>query len=613
MDDQTIILKLKQEGDAEIKRLSTAAAELHGELESLESSYASGQVKAATYRAEKQRLSSELAKTQRGLDQAKVAVQGYNQSIDASTAKIGNYVVVLDQAATRGAAFARQFGRGGNAGLALLEFSRLTEDAQYGVAGVLNNIPTLVMLLGGGGGVAGAISLVAVGANLLYKNWDRVETLWKGDTIETQTQRMERLAASTHKTADETKELTKWQAQQANLQKLLALPSDEQKKEGGAASTSLGKVGGSHAYEVTLKAAQEADERRTGIPTKNLPEEFQERQRIAASELLTEAMKGNERALTTLRDVLEKSTLRNDPFALSLGTNALKFPSAPGKDTAAETAFRDAEKQRVDREEADMLTKLGELYESETDVAEARRVVAEKEKQKAEAERAAKDAQAEQDQKGERGAKAYAPVFADALANRMARGAASGEDDKTLDESLSKQVEAKLNREGKVPQKQRAAMARQIVAQTRMQFEDFTNQGNAEALAANYANQVNPNAKLTHSQIFGRQPLSASGARRRRAIRGAGRLSAQSGGVAGPDGESISVREKSKFVAPEDMFKVKPGMFKGLDNEVPKTFDELEKNQDKSVGLLGEIKDGIKSIAESNQEMALKSNVAILG
>ncbi|MGE9267633.1 MAG: hypothetical protein ACQKBY_06015 [Verrucomicrobiales bacterium] len=58
----------------------------------------------------------------------------------------------------------RQTERGGrNAGLAVLEFSRAVEDAQYGIRGVLNNIPQLVMLLGAGGGLAGAISLVAVG------------------------------------------------------------------------------------------------------------------------------------------------------------------------------------------------------------------------------------------------------------------------------------------------------------------------------------------------------------------------------------------------------------------------------------------------------------------
>lgn len=60
-------------------------------------------------------------------------------------------------------------GRGGNGGLAVLEFSRAFEDAQYGISGVLNNIPNLVMMLGAGGGLAGVISLAAVAGASLWK------------------------------------------------------------------------------------------------------------------------------------------------------------------------------------------------------------------------------------------------------------------------------------------------------------------------------------------------------------------------------------------------------------------------------------------------------------
>ncbi len=52
--------------------------------------------------------------------------------------------------------------------LAMLSFSQAVEDAQYGVRGILNNIPSLVMQLGGGAGLAGVISLSAVGLSTLY-------------------------------------------------------------------------------------------------------------------------------------------------------------------------------------------------------------------------------------------------------------------------------------------------------------------------------------------------------------------------------------------------------------------------------------------------------------
>ena len=49
-----------------------------------------------------------------------------------------------------------------NSAAALLMFSQGFEDAQYGIRGVLNNIPGLIIALGGTAGLAGAISIAAV-------------------------------------------------------------------------------------------------------------------------------------------------------------------------------------------------------------------------------------------------------------------------------------------------------------------------------------------------------------------------------------------------------------------------------------------------------------------
>lgn len=57
-------------------------------------------------------------------------------------------------------------------GRATLEASRAFEDMQYGVAGVLNNIPGLIQSLGGGAGLAGVVSLLAVGITQLVKHLD---------------------------------------------------------------------------------------------------------------------------------------------------------------------------------------------------------------------------------------------------------------------------------------------------------------------------------------------------------------------------------------------------------------------------------------------------------
>ena len=58
-----------------------------------------------------------------------------------------------------------------NYGLAALEASRAFEDMQYGIRGVLNNIPSLVMMLGGSAGLTAVISIAAVTATQL---WERL-------------------------------------------------------------------------------------------------------------------------------------------------------------------------------------------------------------------------------------------------------------------------------------------------------------------------------------------------------------------------------------------------------------------------------------------------------
>lgn len=60
-------------------------------------------------------------------------------------------------------------GGASNAGMAMLMFSQGLEDAQYGIKGVLNNIPPLVMAMGGSAGLAGAVSIAAVSLTALSK------------------------------------------------------------------------------------------------------------------------------------------------------------------------------------------------------------------------------------------------------------------------------------------------------------------------------------------------------------------------------------------------------------------------------------------------------------
>lgn len=59
-------------------------------------------------------------------------------------------------------------GKTRNAGMAMLQLGQFADDAQYGIRGVVNNVPGLVASLGGGAGVAGAIGIIAVAGSQLY-------------------------------------------------------------------------------------------------------------------------------------------------------------------------------------------------------------------------------------------------------------------------------------------------------------------------------------------------------------------------------------------------------------------------------------------------------------
>ena len=85
-------------------------------------------------------------------------------------------------------------GGASNAGMAMLMFSQGLEDAQYGIKGVLNNIPPLVMAMGGSAGLAGAVSIAAVSLTALSKafaklNQDQVLAEGNAKRLTTYTER----------------------------------------------------------------------------------------------------------------------------------------------------------------------------------------------------------------------------------------------------------------------------------------------------------------------------------------------------------------------------------------------------------------------------------------
>lgn len=96
---------------------------------------------------------------------------------------------------------------GRNSAMGLLMLGQAVDDLQYGFRAIVNNIPGVVMGLGGSAGIAGAVAIAGVGINQLINHWDDLKAALTENTIETEADRMERLASATGRTADETKRL----------------------------------------------------------------------------------------------------------------------------------------------------------------------------------------------------------------------------------------------------------------------------------------------------------------------------------------------------------------------------------------------------------------------
>lgn len=159
---------------AEVERLTAAARrETAAKAEAAEATAkantALDQTAAAASTAVKSldRLEDELRDLQRQL--SALPVGGREFVVMAGRVKEAEAALTKAEAEAR--KLGGTLGRRGNAGMAVLEFSRAFEDAQYGMRGVLNNIPGLVAQLGGTAGLAGAISIAAVLGTQL---WERM-------------------------------------------------------------------------------------------------------------------------------------------------------------------------------------------------------------------------------------------------------------------------------------------------------------------------------------------------------------------------------------------------------------------------------------------------------
>ena len=166
-----------------------------------------------------EKLTAEIEKQER-------AIAKWNSQMKSSTAA-GQDILGqrMQTAATKiqaaNAAIAEIPATATSAGRGLSQLAYAIDDIQYGFNAIVNNIPQIVMGIGGGAGLAGAIGIAAVAINQIIQHWSEftalLEVVWTGgsyDQLVTLKERAE-AAAEAYKKLKEAK--TEWETKGAGI------------------------------------------------------------------------------------------------------------------------------------------------------------------------------------------------------------------------------------------------------------------------------------------------------------------------------------------------------------------------------------------------------------
>lgn len=263
-----LILEVEERGRVREMTDNLRAAE--NAMQALEVDFRAGKVAGDRYAQMMDGLANEVLAYRSQLGQTKVVADDFYESLGIKAERAGRSVAGLGRAAGESARGSR------NGAFALLELSRAVEDAQYGIGGVLNNIPGLVMALGGGAGLTGIISIAAIAVAQLVKHWDDLLGLFGSGKVQTETEQMERLAKAAEAaakgtgqfTAEERKRLEALQGNKdtrdrmdGDRKALNAEQDDDQKALGAGVRKAFVESGGTYDEQVEKLARREAERR----------------------------------------------------------------------------------------------------------------------------------------------------------------------------------------------------------------------------------------------------------------------------------------------------------------------------------------------------------------
>jgi hypothetical protein len=428
-----------------------------------------------------------------------------------------------------------------NTGMSVLYASQAVEDLQYGVRAVLNNIPLLVMGLGGGAGLAGVISLAAVAASQLSERFKNV--------------------TESTKTLDQAVAESAKEKQKERIKQLETEPSSEMDRQTKAVRA-LYKSGDAREFATQLVDSQPIDrqlnekerrfrtESRYRASSADSPEdrdkydaavakiESAARERaikatialIAGAE--TDPAKLNALSQLTSQSGDARKAQQLQAAAMPQGFNQeiARLVIKDAKEMTDDAAFKTliAESERLQRafdggsisaiqlnESLDEIAKaMRDVSDKAADSANAAMALAAAEKKLADDRKEAwrKAAQNENTSAAERmsgqAAGMYGNAFGGQIAGAMQRAALKGENDSSVNDRLQTQLEARMKN---LPPSLRSMAARQVIEQARMQQQGMAVMGaagNDIASAGIAANLAPPNTRMG---IMQRQMLAKQG------------------------------------------------------------------------------------------------------
>jgi hypothetical protein len=274
-DEQRYTTAIQAEEQA-IRREAEAARLLMAQLDALavegaqvSTEFARGDISAEQFAREMTHLEAEAKRLRGDLD-AMTTAQGRMGMASTTGAQS------LDKIAKASTAAASS---GRNLGLGCLEISRAVEDAQYGLNGVLNNLPNIVSMFGGPAGLAAGVSIAAVAMYTLrgairelLSAFDQQVVLSFGSSIASVKKRLEELTEKPHKLdvdysrIDEARKLLEVMESKLAAFKAISGQTDTQEKVGKAVTHLIreeaggtDEVGGKENLEKLLAATADQD------------------------------------------------------------------------------------------------------------------------------------------------------------------------------------------------------------------------------------------------------------------------------------------------------------------------------------------------------------------